>query len=104
VGEALYTAGDDGARLVKISAIPRATVTATQLQLFRSGDGGVTKRFFASVLMPAYTMAATTAATPTDFGFSDLAPLTLGPNEAIYPGIAVALAGGIVFTAEGADY
>ncbi len=101
---ALITAGANGARVTKIYAIPRATVTATQLQLYRSTDAGTTKRLFESALMAAYTMAATTEAPNTDFGYSDDNPLILGAGEVVYPAIGVALAAGVVFVAEWADY
>ena len=35
----IFTAGANGARVTRISAIARATVTATELQLFRDTDG-----------------------------------------------------------------
>lgn len=106
VGTALVTAGANGARVTKIIAIPRATVTATQLQLYRDKDGsGTAKYLFDSALMSAYTMAQTTAiSAETDFGYSDTNPLYLAPNEIVYPAIGVALAGGVVFYAEWADY
>jgi hypothetical protein len=96
------TAGPNGARLTKLRAIPQATVTATQLQEYRSRDEGTTKRFSNSVLMPAYTMAATTAAPASDFGYSDDNPKILAPNEEIY--VAIGVAGTIGFEAEWADY
>ncbi len=98
----LITAGADGARVTRITAIPRETITACQLQLFRSADGGTTKRFFASILMGAYTMAQSTAATPTDFGYSDDNPLILGAAEEIY--CAIGLTKSVAFSAEWADY
>ena len=102
---ALVTAGANGARVTKIHAIPRATVTATQLQLYRDGDGGgAAKRLFDSALMGAYTMAQTTEAPTTDFGYSDDNPLILAAGEKVYPAIGVALAAGVVFVAEWADY
>ena len=101
----LVTAGANGSRLVKVVAIARATVTATELQLYRDGDGtGTTKRLFNSKLLPAYTVAGTTANTPTDFGYSDANPLRLGVNEKIYVAIGVSLANGVAFTAEWQDY
>lgn len=101
----IFTAGANGARVTRVSAIPRATVTATQLQLYRDKDGsGTVKRFFKSKLMAAYTMAATTEAPDVDFGYSDANPLILAPGEKIYAAIGVSLANGIAFTVEGADY
>lgn len=101
---ALITAGANGARITKLTALARATVTATELQLFRSLDAGTTKRFFRSKLMAAYTVAQTTENVATDFGYSDDNPLVLGANEVLYAAIGVTLGGGIVFSAEGADY
>lgn len=100
----LFTTGAQGGRLTKLSAIPRATVTATQLQVFISPDGGTTKRFVDSALMAAYTMAQTTEAPTTDFGYSEDNAFILGPNESIYVGAGVALATGIVFRAEWGNY
>jgi hypothetical protein len=101
----LVTAGSNGARVTKISAIPRMTVTACQLQLYRDGDGtGTAKRLFDSALMAAYTMAATTEAPVNDFGYSDTNPITLAPGEKIYAAIGVGFAAGVCFQAEWADY
>ena len=99
----VVTAGTNGARLTKLKAIPAATVTATQIQLFRSTDGGTTKRFTNSALMAAYTMAQTTQVPQTDFGYSDLAPLVLAPNEQLHVAAGV---GGVQINveAEWADY
>lgn len=98
----VVTAGPNGARLTKLRAIPQANVTATQLQEFRSLDTGTTKRFSNSALMAAYTMAATTAAPVTDFGYSDDNPKILAPNEELY--VAIGVTGTIGFEAEWADY
>ena len=101
----LITAGANGSRVVKISAVARATVTATELQLYRDGDGtGTVKRLFNSKLMAAYAVAGTTGNTPTDFGYSDANPLILGPGEKVYAAIGVTLAAGIAFAAEWQDY
>lgn len=98
----LVTAGANGARVTRVTASPRETVTANQMQLFRSSDGGTTKRFFNSVLMAAYTFATNTAATPTDFGYSDSNPLILAANETLYCGEG--LTKSVAFTAEWQDY
>jgi hypothetical protein len=94
---AILSAQSNGAVIYKVTALPRATVTATQLQLFRSPDAGTTLFFVAAALMPAYTMATNTAPTATDFGFSESNPLRLGNTDALYVGAAIALASGIVF-------
>lgn len=100
---ALITAGSNGARVTRIGAIPTATVTtAAQIQLFRSSDGGTTKRFFDSAAMATYTMAQTTEAPTTDFGYTDLNPLILQANEIVY--MATGQAQAIAGNAEWFDY
>jgi hypothetical protein len=99
----LVTAGANGARLTKLQAIPCATVgTANQVQMFRSVDGGTTKFFADSALMATYTMAQTTEAPTTDFGYTDDNPLILQPNERIY--MAEGQSVSINAIAEWADY
>ena len=101
----LCTAGADGAILTRLSAIPRATVTASSLLLYTSSDSGTTKRLIDSVLMPAQTVATTTAITSTSFAtYTETAPLRLAAGESLYVGSQVALASGIVFKAEYTDF
>lgn len=100
----IFTAGPNGSRVKKITAEARATVSATELQLYRSADAGTTKRLFNSKAMAGYTVAQTTGNTPTDFGYDDdLNSLILAANEEIYAAIGVSNAG-IVFNVEGSDY
>lgn len=97
----LLTAGPDGAVLTNLSAMPRATVTASSLLLFISKDGGTTKRLIDSELMAAYTLNATTAVPETQFArYSEITPLRLEANDVLYVGSQVALGSGIVFKAE----
>ena len=99
----LFTAGARGARILRISAIPRETVADTQLQLYRDGNGaGANMRFFKSAKMASYAMATGTEAPTTDFGYSDDNPLILAAGEKIYA--ATALSKKITVNAEGADY
>jgi len=101
----LLTAGADGAILTRLTAIPRATVTASSLVLFTSSDSGTTKRLIDSVLMSAQTVATTTAITSTSFStYTETAPLRLQAGEQLYVGSQVALASGIVFKAEYTDF
>jgi hypothetical protein len=97
----LLTAGSDGAILTRLTAIPRATVTASSLVLWISSDGGTTKRMVDAALMAAYTMATTTLVPVTTFTtYSEATPLRLMAGDKLYVGSQVALAGGIVFRAE----
>lgn len=93
----------NGARITRLTALARATNTATELQLYVSNDGGTTKRLIRSVLMAAYTVAQTTGQTATDFGYSDSSPLILSASETLYVAIGVTNTG-IVFRAEGFGY
>jgi len=93
----------NGARITRLTALARATNTATELQLYVSNDGGTTKRLIRSILMAAYTVAQTTGQTAVDMGYSDSAPLILGPSDTLYVGIGVTNTG-IVFRAEGFGY
>jgi len=99
----LVTAGANGARLTRLAAIPCANVgTANQIQVFRSLDSGATKYFADSAAMATYTMAASTEAPTTDFGYSESNPLILSPNERIYMAEGQAVSVNVV--AEWADY
>jgi len=96
--------GINGVRITRLTALARASVGATELQLYVSNDGGTTKRFIRSKLMPAYTVAGTTGQTAIDFDYSDSSPLILSAAETLYVGIGASLASGIVFRAEGFSY
>lgn len=99
----IITAGAQGSVLYSLKAVPRATVTATQLQLYRSPDNGSTMYLINSALMLAYTMAQTTAAPVTDVGYSETSPLRIAAGDTIWVGAGVALAGGISFDAQYED-
>lgn len=101
----LVTAGADGANVTRLWAMPRATVTATRLELYLSNDAGVTKRLIDSELMSAFTVAATTAIPETPFiNYSENTPLHLAAGDRLYVGAGVTLADGIVFKAEYQDF
>lgn len=92
-----------GCRITKITALARATNTATELQLFTSTDGGTTKKLLDSVLMAAYTVAQTTRQVKTSFNLSEAEPLILAAGENLYAAIGISNTG-IVFRAEGGAY
>lgn len=101
----LYTAGADGALVTKLTAIPRATVTATALYLYISKDAGTTKRLVDSELMAAHTVATTTAIPETKFeNISETTPIRLEAGDKLFVGTGVALAGGIVFNVECTEF
>lgn len=101
----LLTAGSDGAILTRLTAIPRATVTASSLVLYVSSDGGTTKRLVDSALMAAATVNTTTAVAVTTFStYTETTPLRLAASDKLYVGTQVALSGGIVFRAECTDF
>lgn len=61
----LSVAGPDGALVTRLSAIPRATVTATQLQFYLSKDGGTTFSLLTTGLMSAATVTTSSQISPT---------------------------------------
>jgi hypothetical protein len=101
----LCKAGADGALLTRLSAVPRATVTASNLLLWTSNDDGTTKHLLDSALMAAHTVAATTAIPLTSFSrYTEDTPLRLEANMSLYVGTAVTLADGIVFNGNYTDF
>lgn len=90
----LVTAGNDGEMIVKVSAIPKATVTASCLHLFlrKSGDAANIRRLLPySALMAAYTYATTTENKPTTFAdITEANPLRLEAGDELYAGATVA--------------
>lgn len=101
----LCDAGVNGSLLKALSAVPRATVTATMLQLYVSSDNGVTMQLIDAALMSAHTVAVTTAIPKTTFSaIGESSPVRLAPGDSIWIGAAVALAGGIVFAGQIEDF
>lgn len=96
----LVTAGSDGAHVKSITAIPKQTITATELQLYLSKDSGVTLIPINSILASANTLSTTTAKPIVDFGYSPSVPLRLGGSDRVYAAISVAAASGICFAAQ----
>lgn len=101
----IFTAGADGSIVTKLTAMPRATVTATALYLFISKNSDTTKRLIDSELMSAFSVTATTAIAETKFtNISETSAIRLAAGDKLYVGIGVALASGIVFHIEATDY
>jgi hypothetical protein len=101
----IFTAGPDGARVTRMTCLPRATCTATLIDIFRDNDGsGTVRRLIQRRLQPAQTIDTTTVCPTVDFGYSEASPLILRANEKLYASMTVALAGGIVVNVEGSNY
>lgn len=102
---ALLTAGSEGCIVTRIWAMPRATVTASRLDIWKSADTGTTKRLMDSALMAAHTVTTTTAIPKTLFSaYSEDTPLRLAAGYQLYVGTGVTLSDGIVFYAEYTDF
>ena len=101
----LCKAGADGGLLTRLSAVPRATVTESDLLLWTSSDDGTTLYLLDSALMAAHTVAATTAIPLTSFSrYTEDTPFRLEANMSLYVGTAVTLASGIVFNGNYTDF
>lgn len=98
----LITAGANGARVTRINAIPLETVTANNLQLYRSTDSGTTKYLFNAATGGSDTVSGTDGPTVVDFGYSDDNPMILQANERVY--VATGITKAYNFAAEYADY
>lgn len=94
----LLTAGASGEVIYKLTALARATVTATECQLYRF-DGSA-YFLIASCTMNAHTKVQTASQIAADFGFTETAPLRVKAGDVLLVAIGVALAGGVVFTAQ----
>lgn len=105
------TVETDGAQLIGLWALPRATCTATVLYLYRSTDNGTTKRLIAVATAAADTVSATDAPAEVVFKvkgaiISESNPLYLAPGSGaaktrLYVGASVALAGGWAISGDG---
>ena len=84
-----------------MTALPRATVSASQLLIFSSLDNGATIDLRLSALMAAFTMGASAAVPVTDFGLTEDAVLRVAAGERLWAASAQALAAGIVFNVAG---
>jgi hypothetical protein len=102
----LLTAGANGTLVTSLRALCQATVTATACRLFLSLDGGTTWAMLDEKLMGAYTVAQTTAQTVVTFvdKTNPDAAIRLPALAKLGVTIGVALAGGIAFSAEYADF
>lgn len=100
----VLTAGENGALITDIRVIPRATCTATQVQIYISYDSGLTLDLYETVFLPATTISSTAAITMVKFTATASIPWLLPAHARLYAAIGVALAGGIEVIAQGMDY
>lgn len=98
-GSALITAGSNGAIVTSVRAIPKGTVTATGINLNRSGKP------IRSASIAAYTYSAT-AKLPEGavFDVSETAPIRLAANEVLDVSLLVAQAAGVTVFAEWTNF
>lgn len=95
----LTVAGPDGSIVTKVAAVPKATVTATQLQLYLSKDGGTTFSLIGGALMAAATIGVSSALSPTSIvqidgsTMSEINPLSLSGVSTL--GSTTPTAGGV---------
>lgn len=101
----LCDAGANDSLLKGLSAMPRATVTASRLALYISPDNGTTVYLIESALMAAQTVDNTHEVTPTYFTrINSIAVKRIPAGSSLWVGSAVALASGIVFNGEVEDF
>jgi len=106
----LFTAGANGALVNGIAAIPRNTLaSAAHIAIYYSTDSGTTNNLIAIGLLSAWTFATTTAPTPLNLAnlnglvISATNPLYVPAGMKLYASTSVALANGILVTANGID-
>ena len=101
----IAAAGADGSILTTLFATPRATCTASSLQLYRSPDAGTTMYLIETALLEAHTVAATTLIPRSTFTKpTQTTPIFFESGDTLWVGTGVALGGGVVFVAEIEDY
>jgi len=100
----LFTAGLEGSAITSITAIPRATVTATALYLFTTtGTDTTTLKLIDSISMPAQTLNTTASVSISTFtNYTEDYPLRLKAGEKLY--VATGVAANIQVYARGMDY
>lgn len=101
----LMQAGVDGGILTRLTAIPRATVGASNIGLYlaKSADAYATQRLIDSELLPAQPVTTGTGTAETAFAnYSEARPLRLEAGDRLLVGSQNAT--GIVFKAEWTDF
>lgn len=92
--------GTRGGFIRRLIATPRATIAATRLFILSTIDGAsYDLRGYAA--LAAFDSTLATPVVPADFGATETTPWRMAGGERFYACSPVALAGGIVFEAEG---
>lgn len=97
-GTTLVTAGVNGAIVTGVRFIPNGTVTASGINLNRSGAP------VRSESLAAYTLAATSKLPQVAFDVSRDSPISLGAGETLDVALLVAQAAGVTVFAEWMDF
>ena len=97
-GTVLVTAGANGCVVTSIRATPKGTVTASGINVNKSG------KVIRSETLPAYTSALTAKLPQVAFDITPSTPIELGPNETLDVSLLVAQAAGVTFFATWKDY
>jgi hypothetical protein len=90
----------NGARITKITAIPRGAVTSdTQIQCYRRypQDSAKVNNYYLTdmVMLPSYTVSSITAPSKASFAYTPDNPMIVAPNEEISFAIGSSVAVGI---------
>lgn len=101
--------GPDGTRLTKLTGLPRNTTVASRVMLFRSKDGGATKRIIGTAVISAYSWSTTSdpaANQVINWNLSDTSPMFLeNASDRLYVGFGVTQGSdNFVFEAVGGKY
>jgi hypothetical protein len=101
----LWTAGNDGSEIHRVTCAPRATCTAGWVGLYVSPDSGTTFYLYDSLAVAANTVSTTVL--PIQLVFSLITPTTpliMGPGDLLHFAYTIVLADGMTATAQGYHY
>lgn len=91
-----FTAGPNGAIVTRITVIPRGSVTATGVYMFKSTDAGVTQHFKDSIGLPLQNVTAGTNIVGATFpNYSETRPFRVGAGEILSFGLGIAQSNGV---------
>lgn len=101
----MAVAGEEGALLTRLTALPNGTVSKSRLKAYLSKDNGVTILPADAVTMKVYSEDITEAPTKTIFeDISQDHPIRLAKGDQLYISCDVAQTNGVTFTAEWSDF